>query len=64
MNELGPSRRELPMHYGVDAGKRTTRIGARVIAGRDGNGRDLGTPNRPVAAIVHLGHASRHEAPD
>jgi hypothetical protein len=23
----------------------------------------LGMPNRPVAALVHLGHASRHEAP-
>jgi hypothetical protein len=31
MNELGPSRRELPMHYGVDACKRTTRIGASSL---------------------------------
>jgi hypothetical protein len=65
MAQLGPSRRELPVHYGaLMLVNEQLESELEELQAVMANGQDLGMPNRTVAALVHLGHASRHEAPD
>ena len=64
MAQLGPSRRELPVHWALMLVNEQLESELEELQAVMANGQDLGMPNRTVAALVHLGHGSRHEAPD